>query len=95
MNILIVCKLLDGFTTYDSCLRLHVVLCALHELNYNLKVVFWLSSFSLTTALSRFQTVSDYYDNFALNSIIRPKAIIKKNMHFNVNYKMVEQRICS
>ena len=42
MNILIVCKLLDVFTTYDSCLtliRLHVVLCALHELNYNLKVV--------------------------------------------------------
>ena len=26
-------------TTHDSCLRLHVVLCALHELNYNLKVV--------------------------------------------------------
>ena len=42
MNILIVCKLLDVFTTYDSCLtliRLHGVLCALHELNYNLKVV--------------------------------------------------------
>ena len=39
MNILIVCKLLDAFTTYDSCLRLHVVLCALHELIYNLKVV--------------------------------------------------------
>ena len=42
MNILIVCKLLDVFTTYDSCLtliRLHVVLCALHELNYNLNVV--------------------------------------------------------
>ena len=39
MNILIVCKLLDDFTIYDSCLRLHVVLCALHELNYNLKVV--------------------------------------------------------
>ena len=39
MNILIVCKLLDDFTIYDSCLRLHVVLCASHELNYNLKVV--------------------------------------------------------
>ena len=42
MNILIVCKLLDVFTTYDSCLtlmQLQVVLCALHELNYNLKVV--------------------------------------------------------
>ena len=39
MNILIVCKLLDGFTIYDSCLRLHVVLCALHELNYDLKLV--------------------------------------------------------
>ena len=42
MNILIVCKLLDGFIKYDSCLTLiwlHVVLCALHELNYNLKVV--------------------------------------------------------
>ena len=37
MNILIVCKLLDDFTTYDSCLRLHVAL--LHELNYNLEVV--------------------------------------------------------
>ena len=32
MNILIVFKLLDDFT-------LHVVLRALHELNYNLKVV--------------------------------------------------------
>ena len=39
MNILIACKLLDDFTIYDSCLRLHVVLCALNELNYNLKVV--------------------------------------------------------
>ena len=39
MNILIVCKLLDDFTIYDSCLRLHVVLCALHELYYKLKVV--------------------------------------------------------
>ena len=39
MNILIVYKLLEAFTTYDSCLRLHVVLCALHELIYNLKVV--------------------------------------------------------
>ena len=38
MNILVVCKLLDVFTTYDSYLRLHVVLCALIELN-NLKVV--------------------------------------------------------
>ena len=52
-------------------------------------------SFSLTTALSRFQTVLDYYDNFTVNSIIRPEAIIKKNMHFNINYKMVEQRLCS
>ena len=26
------------------------------------------------------------YDNFTLNSIFRPKAFIKKNMHFNVNY---------
>ena len=95
MNILIVCKLLDDFTTYYSCLRLHVVLCALHDLNYNLKWYFWLSSFSLTTALSRFQTVLDYYDNFTLNSIFRPKAITKKNMHFNVKYKMVEQRLCS
>ena len=77
MNILIVCKLLDYFNSYDSCLQLHVVLCALHEFNYNLK--FWLSSFSLTTALSRFQTVLDYYDNFTLNSIFRPKAIIKKH----------------
>ena len=42
MNILKVCKLLDVFTPNDSCLtfiRLHVVLCASHELNYNLKVV--------------------------------------------------------
>ena len=42
MNILIVCILLDVSTTHDSCLtliRLHVVLCALHELNHNLKVV--------------------------------------------------------
>ena len=59
-------------------LRLHFVLYALHELNYNLKWLFWLSSFSLTTALSRFQTVLDCYDNFTLNSIFQPKAIIKK-----------------
>ena len=42
MSILIVCKLLDVFTTYDSCstlIWLHVVLCALHELNYEPKVV--------------------------------------------------------
>ena len=39
MSILIVCKLMDDFTIYDSCLWLHDVLCALHELNYNLKVV--------------------------------------------------------
>ena len=26
------------------------------------------------------------YDNFTLNSIFRPKAFIKKNIHFNVNY---------
>ena len=30
------------------------------------------------TALSRFQTVLDYHYNFNLNSIFRPKAIIKK-----------------
>ena len=39
MNILIVCKLLYDFTTYDTCLRLHVVLYALHEHNFYLKVV--------------------------------------------------------
>ena len=39
MTILIVCKLLDDFTIYDSCLRLHIVLCALQELNNDLKVV--------------------------------------------------------
>ena len=42
MNILIVCKLLDVFTAYDICftlIRPHAVLCVLHELNYNLKVV--------------------------------------------------------
>ena len=36
-----VCKL-DVFTTYGSCLtliRLTVVLCALHELNYNIKAI--------------------------------------------------------
>ena len=47
------------------------------------------------TDLSRLQTVLDYYDNFTLNSIFRPKAFIKKNVNFNVNYKMVEQRLCS
>ena len=78
MNILIVCKLLDDFTIYDCCLRLRVVLCALHELNYNLKVVILAIVFSLTTALSQFQTVFDYHYNFTLNSIFRPKAIIKK-----------------
>ena len=26
------------------------------------------------------------YDNFALNSIFWPKAFIKKNMHFSINY---------
>ena len=26
------------------------------------------------------------YDYFTLNSIFRPKAFIKKNMHFNINY---------
>ena len=41
------------------------------------KLSFWLSSFSLTAALSRFQTVLDYHYNFTLNSIFRPKAIIK------------------
>ena len=75
MNILIVCKLLDDFTIYDSCLRLHVVLCALHELNYNLKVVILAI---VATALSGSQTVLDYHYNFTLNSIFRPKAIIKK-----------------
>ena len=30
------------------------------------------------TALSQFQTVLDYHYNFTLNSIFRPKAIIKK-----------------
>ena len=62
MNILIVCKLLDVFTTYDSCLtliRLHVVLCALHELNYNLELVIFAIIIILTTALSWFQTVLD------------------------------------
>ena len=78
MNILIVCKLLDDFIIYDSCLRLHVVLCALHELNYNKKGLFWLSSLSLSTALSQFQTVLDYHYTFTLNSIFWPKAIIKK-----------------
>ena len=28
----------------------------------------------------------DTYDNFTFNSIFRPKAFIKKNIHFNVNY---------
>ena len=26
------------------------------------------------------------YDNFTLNSIFRPKAFIKKKMHFKINY---------
>ena len=41
LTILIVFKL-DVFTTYGSCLtliRLTVVLCALHEPNYNLKAI--------------------------------------------------------
>ena len=41
IKILIVCTL-DVFTTYGSCLtliRLTVVLCALHEPNYNLKAI--------------------------------------------------------
>ena len=41
IDILIVFKL-DVFTTYGSCLtliRLTVVLCALHEPNYNLKAI--------------------------------------------------------
>ena len=75
MNILIVCKLLDDFTIYDSCLRLRVVLCALHELNHNLKVVILAI---VITSLSQFQTILDYHYNFTLNSIFRPKAIIKK-----------------
>ena len=41
---------------------------------------FWLLSFSLATALSRFQTVLDCCDNFTLISIFRPKAIIKKKL---------------
>ena len=70
MNILIVCKLLDDFTIYDSCLRLHVVLCALHELNHNLKVVI------LAIVIS--ESVSNrfcYHYNFTLNSLFRPKFI--------------------
>ena len=41
LDILIVC-ILNVFTTYGSCLtliRLTVVLCALHEPNYNLKAI--------------------------------------------------------
>ena len=41
IDILIV-FILDAFTTYGSCLtliRLTVVLCALHEPNYNLKAI--------------------------------------------------------
>ena len=41
IDILIVC-ILDVFTIYGSCLtliRLTVVLCALHEPNYNLKAI--------------------------------------------------------
>ena len=41
IDILIV-FILDVFTTYGSCLtliRLNVVLCALHEPNYNLKAI--------------------------------------------------------
>ena len=26
------------------------------------------------------------YDNFTLNSIFPPEALIKKNMHFDINY---------
>ena len=26
------------------------------------------------------------YDNFTLNSIFRPKAFMKKSIHFNINY---------
>ena len=40
-DFLIVC-ILDDFTTYRSCLtliQLTVVLCALHESNYNLKAI--------------------------------------------------------
>ena len=63
MNILIVCKLLDVFTTYDSCLtlmQLQVVLCKLHELNYNLKVVIlamviWFNDCSALLVLNRFR----------------------------------------
>ena len=79
MNVLIVCKLLDDFTTYDSCLWLHVVLYALHELSYNSKVVILVLSFSLTTSLSRFQTVLDFYDNliqyFGQRPLLRKHAL--------------------
>ena len=78
MNILMVCKLLDDFTIYDSCLRLHVVLFALHELNYNLKAVILAIVIQLNESQSQFQTVLDYHYNFTLNSTFRPKAIIKK-----------------
>ena len=79
MNILIVCKLLDDFTIYYSCLRQYVVLCALLELNYNLKVVIFAMSFSLTTALSRFQTVLDYHYNFTLNSYFGQRPLSRKH----------------
>ena len=42
------------------------------------KVVILAIAISLTTALSWFQTVLDYHYHFTLNSIFRPKAIIKK-----------------
>ena len=73
MNILIVCKLLNDFTIYDSCLRLYSLLCALHELNYNLKVV-------ILAIVIKFNdcSESDYHYNFTLHSIFWPKAIIKK-----------------
>ena len=35
------------------------------------------------------------YDNFTLNSIFLPKAFIKKNMHFNVNYIVSVPPSCS
>ena len=35
------------------------------------------------------------YDNFTLNSMFRPKAFIKKNMRFNVNYIVSVPPSCS
>ena len=35
------------------------------------------------------------YDNFTLNSIFRPKAFIKKNMKFNINYIIPVPSFCT